>query len=476
MLTLVWESGATPVVLLTKVDLIDDPAPLVEEAQAVAWGTDVHALSAHSGVGCDALAGYRDGARTFVMLGSSGVGKSTLTNLLLGEKRMYVSAVRADDDRGRHTTTSRNLLPLPEGGAIIDTPGLRAVALWAAETGSAAPSATSRSWRRSAASTTAPTTASPTAPSRRRSPTDASNATASTPTRSSSANLRTWSASRTARRPATRSRSGRRSPRACASRTPTVASGGDNAGVDHLTPENARTFCFKGVAQSYVFRPPYPQALIDRLRGLGNTVLEMGCGTAECSRRLAPFVERIDAVDPSAAMLAVGRGQPGGDAPNIHWHNAAAEEFETERRYDLIITALSLHWMDWEVVMPQVRALAANRAAGTSSSTTRTVRAVAVEGGDRRRSCRATPRCSHFKRVRHDRGVGIAVDSSSRSRARSSARSPSVQGIDEYLDSWHSRAGFARERLTEEAANEFRAGDRSGAATPRPGRMPWRST
>jgi len=135
LLTLVWESGATPVVLITKIDLVDDPAPLLEEARAVAWGAEVHALSAHTGVGCDALDGYRSACKTLVMLGSSGVGKSTLTNLLLGEQRMYVQEVRADDDRGRHTTTSRNLLPLPDGGAIIDTPGLRAVALWASEDG-----------------------------------------------------------------------------------------------------------------------------------------------------------------------------------------------------------------------------------------------------------------------------------------------------------------------------------------------------
>ena len=135
LLTLVWESGATPVVLITKIDLVDDVTPLLEEARAVAWGTDVHALSAHTGQGCDALDVYRTGGRTMVMLGSSGVGKSTLTNLLLGERRMYVQEVRADDDHGRHTTTSRNLMLLPEGGAIIDTPGLRAVALWASEDG-----------------------------------------------------------------------------------------------------------------------------------------------------------------------------------------------------------------------------------------------------------------------------------------------------------------------------------------------------
>ena len=135
LLTLVWESKAQPVLLLTKCDLVDDPDPLVDRARGVAWGTPVHPLSAHAGIGLDVLQDYVAGGQTIVLLGTSGVGKSTLSNHLVGEQRMYVQAVRADDDRGRHTTTSRHLLPLPGGGAIIDTPGLRAVALWAADEG-----------------------------------------------------------------------------------------------------------------------------------------------------------------------------------------------------------------------------------------------------------------------------------------------------------------------------------------------------
>jgi ribosome biogenesis GTPase len=135
MLTLVWESGATPVVLVTKIDLVDDAASFVDRAQEIAWGAPVHAVSAHAGVGVEQLEPYIGVGRTVVFLGTSGVGKSTLTNRLLGEDRMFVNAVRADDDRGRHTTTSRNLLPLRGGGAIIDTPGLRAVSLWDSEEG-----------------------------------------------------------------------------------------------------------------------------------------------------------------------------------------------------------------------------------------------------------------------------------------------------------------------------------------------------
>lgn len=135
LLTLVWESRARPVLLLTKVDLVDDPEPYLERARAIAWGTPVHAVSAHAGLGLEVLNDYLEAGATIVLLGTSGVGKSTLTNHLVGESRMYVNAVRADDDRGRHTTTARHLLSLPGGGAIIDTPGLRAVSLWAADEG-----------------------------------------------------------------------------------------------------------------------------------------------------------------------------------------------------------------------------------------------------------------------------------------------------------------------------------------------------
>jgi len=135
LLTLAWESKAQPVVLLTKCDLVEDTEPLVDRARAVAWGTPVHAISTLAGIGLDALDDYLIDGRTVVVLGTSGVGKSTLTNHLVGSDRMFVQTVRADDDRGRHTTTSRHLLPLPGGGAIIDTPGLRAVSLWAADEG-----------------------------------------------------------------------------------------------------------------------------------------------------------------------------------------------------------------------------------------------------------------------------------------------------------------------------------------------------
>jgi ribosome biogenesis GTPase / thiamine phosphate phosphatase len=124
-----WESGAQPVVLLTKADLCNDVQARVAEAQAVAPGVEVHATSARTRGGLDALRPSMRRGRTVVLLGPSGVGKSTLVNVLLGEDRLAVREIRTEDGRGRHTTTQRQLILVPEGGSIIDTPGLRELAL-----------------------------------------------------------------------------------------------------------------------------------------------------------------------------------------------------------------------------------------------------------------------------------------------------------------------------------------------------------
>lgn len=136
-LALAWESGAQPVVVLTKADLVPDAATvghLVADVEASAPGVQVLAVSAATGDGTDILgAVLADG--TSVLLGQSGAGKSTLANALLGEDVMTVRATRDVDGKGRHTTTTRNLLALPGGGVLIDTPGLRGVGLWDAGSG-----------------------------------------------------------------------------------------------------------------------------------------------------------------------------------------------------------------------------------------------------------------------------------------------------------------------------------------------------
>jgi ribosome biogenesis GTPase len=128
-LVTIWESGASPEIVLTKADRFDDPWEMVAEVEAVALGVPVWVVSAVTGDGVDALQARIEPGRTAVLVGSSGVGKSTLVNRWLGSELLATQETRADDDEGRHTTTHRELLVLPGGGMVIDTPGIRELQL-----------------------------------------------------------------------------------------------------------------------------------------------------------------------------------------------------------------------------------------------------------------------------------------------------------------------------------------------------------
>jgi ribosome biogenesis GTPase len=128
LLVLAWGSGAQPLVVLTKTDLVPDPVGMVEEVAAAAPGVEVLGVSATNGEGLDAVRTHLAPGRTIVLLGPSGAGKSTLTNALAGAELMATNGLRADG-RGRHTTTHRELVVLPGVGVVLDTPGLRSVGL-----------------------------------------------------------------------------------------------------------------------------------------------------------------------------------------------------------------------------------------------------------------------------------------------------------------------------------------------------------
>ena len=127
-LALAWESGATPLVVLTKADLVPDAPQIRADVAAAALGVEVLAVSAETGEGMTDLESYVAAGSTLVLLGPSGAGKSTLTNALSGATVMHTRALRADG-KGRHTTAHRELVMLPGGGIVIDTPGLRSVGL-----------------------------------------------------------------------------------------------------------------------------------------------------------------------------------------------------------------------------------------------------------------------------------------------------------------------------------------------------------
>jgi ribosome biogenesis GTPase len=133
LLTAAWDSGASPVIVLNKADLADDLDEVRADVERVAVGMPVAMVSARDGSNLDELKPFLEPGRTVALLGSSGVGKSTLINRFLGEERLATRPVRESDSRGRHVTTHRELVRLPGGALLIDTPGLRELQLWADE-------------------------------------------------------------------------------------------------------------------------------------------------------------------------------------------------------------------------------------------------------------------------------------------------------------------------------------------------------
>lgn len=134
-LVMTWDSGANPVIILNKADLCEDVEQQIWDVEEIAPLVPIVTLSAISNQGLDALTDYLQPGQTVALLGSSGVGKSTIANQLIGTSVQKVQTVRQGDDRGRHTTTNRQLLPLPSGAMLIDTPGMREIQIWAGDEG-----------------------------------------------------------------------------------------------------------------------------------------------------------------------------------------------------------------------------------------------------------------------------------------------------------------------------------------------------
>ncbi|HET7220551.1 MAG TPA: ribosome small subunit-dependent GTPase A [Vicinamibacterales bacterium] len=129
-LVVAWESGATPVIVLNKADLVDTPDAIADEVRSSNPGVDVHAVSCRDPRSLEPLREYLGVGKTGALLGSSGVGKSSIVNQLIGQELMRTRDVRTADSRGRHTSTARQLVLLPGHGVLIDTPGMRELQLW----------------------------------------------------------------------------------------------------------------------------------------------------------------------------------------------------------------------------------------------------------------------------------------------------------------------------------------------------------
>jgi SAM-dependent methyltransferase len=223
----------------------------------------------------------------------------------------------------------------------------------------------------------------------------------------------------------------------------------------HLEPEYGAQFSDPSVAQAYRFRPPYPDEVYTILEGLivdaPRLVLELGCGLGEIARRLAVQTDRVDAVEPSHAMLDLARTLLGGGRRNIQWFCCTAEEFAYVPEYSLVIAAESLHWMDWYRVLPAIRASFSPR--GRLAVLDRRLDTVPWWNA-------LQPLIPRYSTNRDFQPYDLLDELAQRQLFHPEGRATTTpvlfgQSVDDYIESWHSRNGFSRERMNVSSALEF---------------------
>ena len=224
----------------------------------------------------------------------------------------------------------------------------------------------------------------------------------------------------------------------------------------HWRAEYGAGFADARVADSYRYRPPYPEQVVELLAGLAGkapgAVLDVGCGPGDLARRLVDRVDRVDAVDASAAMLAVGRRLPGGDHPGVRWQHASAETALLNPPYALVTAGESLHWMDWPVVLPRfARVLAPGG-----------VLAVVERDwdGPPRLTARLRPLFARYSSVRDFRPMDVVAEVERRGLftplgERRCGPEPWRPTVEEYLEARHSQRGFSRAHLDSGSAAAF---------------------
>jgi SAM-dependent methyltransferase len=223
----------------------------------------------------------------------------------------------------------------------------------------------------------------------------------------------------------------------------------------HLSEENAARFEAESVADAYRFRLPYPDEVFEVLLSLivdePRVVLDLGTGTGELARRIAPLVERVDAVDVSAAMVERGRRSPGGEAPNLNWIVGRAEDAPLSPPYSLITAGESLHWMDWDVLLPRLAralTLGGNLAMVYRNELPPPWQSVLME---------LVQEASAMRNYEeYDLAEILASRGLFEMRGRATARAERVeQPVEEYVQSFFSRASLSAEAIGPERASRF---------------------
>jgi ubiquinone/menaquinone biosynthesis C-methylase UbiE len=225
---------------------------------------------------------------------------------------------------------------------------------------------------------------------------------------------------------------------------------------NHLSAEYAAQFQQADVAQTYCTRPPYPNAVFDQLESLlagSARVLELGAGTGDLTLGLAERCGTLDAVEPSTAMLNVARQRL--STRSISWHGCTAEQFAFAGLYDLVVAAESLHWMDWDVVLPRI----ANSLAEGGQLAIVAERKLTVPW-----SAELRVLIERFSTNRDYQPYDLVELLTERGlfsmTGQRTVRCAFTQSIDDYIESFHSRNGFSRERMGMDAAGAFDAGIR----------------
>ncbi len=228
----------------------------------------------------------------------------------------------------------------------------------------------------------------------------------------------------------------------------------------HLGPAYAAQFQDAAIVAAYPTRPPYPAEVFEILAGLitaePRVALDVGCGTGDVARRLAPLMARVDAVDVSSPMIARGKTLPGGDARNLRWIVAAAEDAPLEPPYALITAGESLHWMDWPVVMPRLRDALAPGA----------YLAIVERGEEPSPWSDALLRLIvRYTTNRDYQPYNLTSELESRdlfTKVGERRTNPVLfeQSVEDYIESIHSRNGFSRDRMPPDDAAAFDAGVR----------------